>query len=138
MNGTLRPSQYAVQPGRSRHPTIAILAVSVVISTVTLVLPAQPASAASVIITPQSATGFVHADNSGAAVVDITVCASFDQPVRFIEAIVQFSGNMLGIAIDGPHSGAVTQWCGTVTDLAAGSPGNVVMDVGWRANNGNG
>ena len=41
---------------------------------------------------PIRASGFVHAGDYGEPRVDITVCASFDQPVRFIEAIFEFSG----------------------------------------------
>lgn len=104
--------------------------VTVVLVTSTLALvPALPASAASVVITPTSAIGLVHAANDGSAAVDVIVCANFDQPVSFIEARVYFPGPRLGVAILGPTGGPVTSWCGTKADLRAGPPGNVTMDI---------
>jgi len=101
----------------------------------------DPASAASVVITPTSTTGLVRADSSGFPIVDVTVCAQFDQPVRFIEARVQFSEDILGAAIFGPPGGGVTNWCGTIAGLSAAfvPPGtDVVIDVSWSAHTGNG
>lgn len=137
-------SDGAAQSGsrqRSRHVGPSFLRATLVVSVATaaiVAVSADHASAASVVITPTSATGFVHAADDGSALVDVTVCASFDQPVRFIEALVQFSGPILGVAILGPSGGAVTNWCGTVADLNAGPPGTRVIDVSWSAHNGNG
>ena len=125
---------------RSRRVLASVIAVVVTAVAAVAMVYANPASAASVVITPISATGFVHAANDGSPEVDITVCASFDQPVRFIEALVRFSlPNLLGVAILGPTSGAVTNWCGTFADLNAGPQGATVgIDVSWSAHNGNG
>ncbi len=48
---------------------------------------AVPASA-TVGITPTFTIGLVRVANDGSVTVDIEVCATFDQPVRFIEALV--------------------------------------------------
>jgi choice-of-anchor C domain-containing protein len=99
---------------------------------------AGPASASSVVITPTSTMAFVHASNDGSASVDVVVCATFDRPVRFIEARVVI-GQGLGVAIHGPvGGGAVTNWCGSATDLFAGIPGLHIIDVLWSAHTGNG
>jgi len=77
----------------------------------------------------------------GSAVVDVSVCADFDQPVRYVEALVSFvsaRGSTPGVAIISKPGIRTTFWCGAKYDLLAGPPGTVRIDVTWSADNGNG
>src|SRR5690349_18114071 len=101
---------------------------------------ADAANAASVVVTHDSATGAVRVDQNGSPVVDITICASFDQPVVYIDAAVTFDpepDNTPGAIAFGPRSGAVKHWCGTIVGIAAPTPGSYTINVTWSAHNGN-
>lgn len=102
-------------------------------------LPAASAYAAGVVVSGVTVNGYVRADSSGAPVVDIVVCASFDQPVVFIEALVETSGT-LGADIEGPEGGGrTTRWCGIAPGLGPLKPGTTVtMTANIGAHNGNG
>ncbi len=101
------------------------------------VVVAAPAYAA-VGISPNALFPSVHASDTGQPVVDITVCASFDQPVEFIEALVSFSDGTPGVAIDSPPGTRTQHWCGTYANIGPLKPGPVAVTVNWGANNGNG
>jgi choice-of-anchor C domain-containing protein len=106
-----------------------------------MLLTSLPAFAQGVRITPLNASGYVHADNEGSAVVDVDACASFDQPVRYVEARVTFinaRGSTPGVALISKPGIRTTFWCGAQKDLPAGPPGTVRMEVTWSAHNGNG
>ncbi len=102
-------------------------------------LPATSAYAAGVVVSGVTVTGNVRADPGGAPVVDIIVCASFDQPVVFIEALVE-SSSTIGDDIEGPDGGGrTTHWCGIAPGLGPLKPGTTVtMTVNVGAHNGNG
>jgi hypothetical protein len=83
----------------------------------------------------------VRSEDSGAALDDVSSCASFDQPVSFIEALVTLSspsGRIPDIVLDGPDGGKVTFWCGIYIGLGPLPPGDVTATIRWSANNGNG
>lgn len=118
---------------------LVVYALAILLGVALGCVPTTPAMAASVVINPDTPIVTVRADENGLPVADIMVCASFDQSVSFIEALVSFTDNVRGYAQDGPAGGRTKHWCGLYTGVGPLPPGAVVhMTVDWSANNGNG
>jgi choice-of-anchor C domain-containing protein len=103
---------------------------------------AVPASAA-IVVTPEKSSGSVHVSDNWLDqpeaewiwTVDIEVCASFSEPVVFVEADV--STDVTAVSMDAGGSG-LTSVCFPFHELQAGGPGTHPITVAWTAHNGNG